>query len=200
MCCIQSMPLWRSGLMWGCLWLSLFRPSQAVPKKGNRKNSNRGLMAMPWRENQLTTCTQKTQVPSTSLNPVASRLKDLPRSCDLQVERTTCRPNGVWTPWNSFSEAWAFELHHLPHLAFFSISTEQPKEKKTAFCCGQNTWSDGEVVVEVPDSKASNLGDTSNNLRCRIGCTQNANKLLYPIHGVAKADTARLNLQYRKGP
>ena len=73
-------------------------------KEGQQEKQQQGphgdAMAGP---NQFTTCTQKTQVPSTSLNPaVASRLKDLPRSCDLQVERTTCRPNGVWTPWNSF--------------------------------------------------------------------------------------------------
>lgn len=78
-----------------------------------------------------------------------SRLKDLPRSCDLQVERTTCRP-GVWTPWNSFSEAardkdcigplhrchdkyhWSFITCRMKS-TFFSISTAcNPQRQPTA--------------------------------------------------------------------
>ena len=190
--------------MWGCLWLSLFRPSQAVPKKGNRKNSNRGLMAMPWRD-------------QTSSQHAPKKHKFPPHPSTLLSHHALKICPGVATSkWNERPAAqmvsglrgilfffWSMGIRASSLAAsciFLNLHWATNRKETTAFCCRQNTWSDGEVVVEVPDSKASNLGDTSNNLRCRIGCTQNANKLLYPIHGAAKADTARLNLQYRKGP
>ena len=144
-----------------CLWLSLWRPSQAVPKKGNRKKQQQGphadAMAGP---NHLTTSLHALKIcpgvatskwnerPAVQVSGLRGVL--FMKHQEIKIALVHCIDVMINIMGASSLATW--------NQHFFPISTACSQKEKT---CRQNTWSDvGEVVEKFPDSKASNLGET----------------------------------------